>query len=106
QVTSEDAAGPIEAALVPGSSGGWRAAAPGEQGIRLLFDVPQRVKRIRIRFEEDTMTRTQEFVLRWSGGAGEPAREIVRQQYNFSPPTTVEEIEDYTVELENVTTLE
>ena len=40
EVTSEDSAHPIEAALVPGGESGWRAAQPGEQTIRLIFDQP------------------------------------------------------------------
>jgi len=45
-------------------------------------------------------------VLRWSADSGQTFREIVRQQYNFSPPGTVREVEDYGVELEGVTALE
>lgn len=41
-LTSEDPAYPIEAALIPGTGSGWRAAQFGEQSIRLLFDEPQR----------------------------------------------------------------
>ena len=44
EVTSEDAAHPIESALLPGSASGWRAAAPGTQTIRLLFIRPQRLE--------------------------------------------------------------
>ena len=32
--------------------------------------------------------------------------EIVRQQWNFSPPETIREVEDYPVELASVTVLE
>ena len=45
EITSEDAAHPIESALLPGQSMGWRAANPGEQTIRLLFAHPQRLRR-------------------------------------------------------------
>ncbi len=41
EITSEDAAYPIESALVPGGTSGWRAAGPGKQTIRLLFATPQ-----------------------------------------------------------------
>jgi hypothetical protein len=41
-LTSEDAAYPIEAALVPSTGSSWRAERSGEQTIRLLFDQPQR----------------------------------------------------------------
>ena len=34
EITSEDAAHPIESALLPGQASGWRAAGPGMQTIR------------------------------------------------------------------------
>ena len=74
--------------------------------MRLLFDQPQKIKHIRLMFHEDESDRTQQFVLRWSSNHGESYREIVRQQYNFSPPETTSECEDYHVELDGVTTLE
>ncbi len=52
------------------------------------------------------MTRTQEFVLRALSNPGGPFREIVRQQWNFSPPTSTRESEEYRVELSEVTVLE
>ena len=52
------------------------------------------------------MGRTQEFVLRWSSDGGSSLKEIVRQQWNFSPPESVREVEEYQVELYNVTVLE
>src|SRR5438876_2348363 len=88
------------------SSQGWRAAEPGAQTIRLLFDQPQELKRISLVFEEDEMTRTQEFVLRALPNPGGPFREIVRQQWNFSPPTSTRESEEYRVELSEVTVIE
>ena len=106
ELTSEDAAHPIEAALLPSAGTGWRAAQAGEQTIRLLFDELQRVRRIQLLFQEDHQARTQEFVLRWSPDAGQSYREIVRQQYNFSPPDMTREFEDYTVDLLGVTALE
>jgi len=63
-----------------------RAAEPGAQTIRLLFDEPQELRRISLVFEEDEMMRTQEFVMRWSSDPGGPFREIARQQWNFSAP--------------------
>jgi hypothetical protein len=103
ELTSEDAAYPIEAALAPGGSG-WRAAEPGEQTIRVLFDELQTVRRIRLTFEEGQQPRTQEFVLRWSPD-GQSYREILRQQYNFSPPGAPVEREDYEVDLAGVRAL-
>jgi hypothetical protein len=106
ELTSEDAAYPIEAALIPSAGSGWRAAQAGEQTIRLLFDKLQRLMRIQLLFHEDQQARTQEFVLRWSPDGGQSYREIVRQQYNFSPPGVTREFEDYTVDLAGVTALE
>jgi nuclear transport factor 2 (NTF2) superfamily protein len=106
EVTSEDKTHTIESALVEGETRAWRAAEPGLQTIRLLFDKPQRIKRIQLAFEETETKRTQEFTLRWSQDGGQSYREIVRQQWNFSPPGTVREIEDYVVTLPDVTVLE
>ena len=106
EVSSEDAAHPIESALLPGTGPGWRAAQPGQQTVRLLFDEPHMVKHIRLAFEEDERERTQQFVLRWSSDGGRSYREIVRQQYNFSPPGSTSECEDYEVNLDHVTALE
>ena len=106
EVTSEDAAHPIESGLLPGSGSGWRAAQPGPQTVRLVFDQPQRINRMHLEFQEDELERTQQFVLRWSSNGGQSYREIVRQQYNFSPPTTTRECEDYSVDLGGLTTLE
>jgi hypothetical protein len=106
EVTSEDAAHPIESALIPSAGSGWRAVQPGQQTVRLLFDEPQRVRRIHLVFQENEQERTQQFVLRWSSDRGQSYREIVRQQYNFSPPDTTRELEDLTVELDGLTTLE
>jgi hypothetical protein len=106
EVTSEDKDYPVESAFSLTDAGGWRAAAPGTQTIRLVFDQPQRLKRISLVFEENEMARTQEFVLRWSSDAGDSFREIVRQQWNFSPPETVRESEEYQVELSSVAVLE
>ena len=106
ELTSEDTANPIEAALVLGAGLGWRAAQAGEQTIRILFDESRSVRRIQLLFHEDQQARTQEFVLRWSPDGGQSYREIVRQQYNFSPSGVTREFEDYAVDLADVTALE
>jgi len=106
EVTSEEKEHPVEAALVAGEMRGWRAADSGTQTIRLIFDEPQRLKRISLVFEETEKERTQEFVLRWSPDGGRSFREIVRQQWNFSPPNSIRDVEEYRVELSGVTVLE
>lgn len=105
EISSEQEDYPVEAVFVAGEALGWRAAEPGPQTMRLVFDQPQRLKRISLVFEEKETARTQEFVLRWSSDSGS-FREIVRQQWNFSPPETIREVEEYQVELSNVTVLE
>ncbi len=106
ELTSEDVAHPIEAALAPGGRTGWRAAEPGSQSIRLLFHSPQRLRRMRLRFEEPEVERTQEFALRWSSDRGRTFRDIVRQQYTFSPAGATREVEELTVDLASVTAIE
>ena len=106
EITSESEAYPIESALTPGIGPGWQAAQPGAQTIRLIFDQPQRLKRIYLIFPEEEQGRTQEFVLRWLPAGEESLREILRQQYHFSPPGTTREIEDYEVDLNEVRALE
>ena len=106
EVTSEDERFPIEFALLPGKSSEWRASGQGRQVIRLLFDNPHMLHRIRLEFEELAFERTQEYVLRWSPDGGQSYQEIIRQQWNFSPEGATSEIEDYQVELPAVTILE
>jgi hypothetical protein len=104
QVTSEDPAFPIESVF--SNSGSWRAAKEGEQVIRLIFDEPQTLHRIWLRFSEAKIARTQQFALRWAGPGGQTFHEIARQQWNFSPDASTEEFEDYRVNLNEVSTLE
>lgn len=108
ETTSEDPAHPIESALIPGSGSGagWRAAQSGKQIIRLIFDHALALKRILLMFEEEERARTQEFALHWLAEGEKSYREIVRQQFNFSPPSTMHEIEDYSVDLDRLTALE
>src|SRR5919108_702512 len=106
ELTSEDPAYPIDAALLPHTPPGWRAAQPGAQVIRLVFDRPQSLHHLRLVFAEAQQVRTQEFVVRWSADGGQSYRDVVRQQYTFSPPGTVHEVEDYQMWLEDVTHVE
>lgn len=105
EITSENPEHPIEQALLPNKQLGWYAAQAGEQIIRLIFDQPQRINHIAVHFIEAQVERTQEFVLRWSSDKGKTFHEIVRQQWNFNPAST-QELENYQVELANVTILE
>jgi hypothetical protein len=106
EVTSEDPRYPIEDALVPGRGPGWVAGGPGLQIVRLVFDEPRHVRRVWLHIAERTVGRTQEFVLRWGAADGQPTREVVRQQWVFSPTGSTHETEDYRVDLRDVTVLE
>ena len=106
ELTSEDTAHPIESALLPWQGGGWRAGEPGKQTIRLHFRQAQQLRRIRLNFLEPGTARTQEYVLRWSPDGGQSFREIVRQQWNFSPQGATSETEEHLIDLQPVTVLE
>jgi len=106
ELSSEEASHPIESALRLDGAPGWRASQPGPQTIRFNFDNPVQLRQVYLEFSEKDVARTQEFVLRWSADQGATFREIVRQQYNFNPPGTTSEKEEYRVELSGVTTLE
>jgi hypothetical protein len=58
EVSSEDSDYPIESALSLEGKRGWRAAYPGTQKIRLIFDEPRKLKRILLTFEDSENTRT------------------------------------------------
>ncbi len=106
EVTSEDKDFPVESAFASEGAQGWRAATPGSQTIRLIFDRPQRLRCVSLVFEESETARTQEFVLRCFSDGGSTSKEIVRQQWNFSPPESIREVEQYHVDLYNVEVLE
>jgi hypothetical protein len=106
EVTSEADGYPVESALNFSAGPGWRAASPGKQRIRLTFDQPQSIQRMRLRFSELEVARTQEFAIRWTGAADEPLKEVIRQQWNFSPAGSTVESEDYAVDLKAVSILE
>jgi hypothetical protein len=104
EISSEDAASPIEQALGAAATTGWRAAGTGPQVVRIYFDAPQKVRRIQVHVIERVAERSQEFAIfaEMEGGR----REVVRQQFTFSPGGSSEEIEDYSVELDGVTMVE
>lgn len=105
EITSESPEHPVEAALDGRGGEGWRAGGPGEQTIRVLFHEPRPVRRVRLVFEERETSRTQEFVLR-AVTPGGLSRELVRQQFNFSPQGAMREEEEYRFELPAVAVLE
>lgn len=106
EITSEDPMHPIESALIANRNGGWCANKPGRQMIRLKFSSPQDIRFIRLEFEEKSVVRTQEYVLRWAPEYGRACQEIVRQQWNFNPEGAVTETEEHEVDLHGCAVLE
>ena len=106
EISSEYQEYPIESAFAEGSESYWRAALPGEQTIRLIFDQPQAIKHIFLLSDEQEQPRTQEFVLLWRKDNEDYFREILRQQFHFSPPHSTQETENYTVDLKQLKALE
>jgi hypothetical protein len=106
EVTSEVPQFPIESVFSSEDGTGWRASQKGVQQIRIIFDQPLSVRRIQLHFFEPELERTQEFSIRWSSAEGGPSKEIVRQQWNFSPTGSTREVEDYEVSLDSVAVLE
>jgi len=108
QVTSEQADHPIDNAFDesrgPGGSR-WVAEAPGEQTVILVFDSPQTIRKIGVEAEELAVSRTQELAVSVSSDGGRTYRELVRQEFNFSPPGTSFERELWSVSAGAVTHL-
>jgi hypothetical protein len=104
EISSEDEQFPIEHALGKHATTGWRAAGTGPQLIRLHFDEPLTIRRLHLHFVDTAAERSQEFAV--FAGVGAELKEVVRQQWSFSPQGSTEEIEDYPVNLSGITTLE
>ena len=99
-VSSEDPQHPIDNAFddhrgVGGSR--WIAEQSGEQTVILAFDTPQTLRRLFLEVEEPEVTRTQELAVSVSADGGQTYRELVRQEYNFSPPGTTHELEEWAI---------
>ena len=97
-VTSEDLTHPVDHAFDghqgPGGTR-WVAGEPGERTLILAFDAPQAIRRVALEVEEREVARTQALQLAVSGDGGETYRELLRQEYDFSPPGTTFEREDW-----------
>ena len=74
--------------------------------MRKVIGAARKRGRIRLEFSETEIARTQEFTLQWAAEPGGRFRELVRQQWSFSPQGSTSEIEDYQVSLNDVSVLE
>ena len=84
----------------------WSADCSGEQTIEVRFREPTSLSRLRVICSEAEQSRTQEMTVWASLHRGEQHREVVRQQFNFSPDGATEEVEEYALQLEAVSTIE
>ncbi len=105
ELSSEDGEHSFEHVLRPDTSNGWRASTPGPQIIRLCFKEAQVVRRIRLQFREERVDRTQEIAL-FATTQNLPGKELVRQQWVFSPRGATTEVEDYFFDLKGVLSIE
>ncbi|MGA2252738.1 hypothetical protein [Terracidiphilus sp.] len=105
ELSSEDPQHPFEQALRADTADGWKASDRGPQLIRLRFDIPQSIKRIHLQFQEGQVDRSQEIAL-FATSSGSPRKQLVRQQWAFSPGGSTTELEDYYFDLKDVTVLE
>jgi hypothetical protein len=71
----------------------------------VAFDTARNLHKVTLEVEETNVSRTQEFALRISFDGGLTYREVLRQEYNFSPPGTTFEHEGWRVPAEGVTNL-
>ncbi|HEV8439614.1 MAG TPA: hypothetical protein VGT40_16115 [Methylomirabilota bacterium] len=108
QVTSESADHPVDhlfdAQDGPGGTR-WVAAGDGEQTLILAFDAPQTIREVSLETEEPHVSRTQEISLSLSRDGGGSYREVLRQEFTFSPSGTTFEREEWAVPADGVTHL-
>jgi hypothetical protein len=107
-VSSEDSLHPIDHVFDDHNGPGgtrWIAGEVGEQTIIVAFDRPLRLQKVNLEIEEPEMSRTQELSLGISDDGGQRYKEVLRQEYNFSPPDATFEREWWAVPVENMTHL-
>jgi len=83
----------------------WRAATDGDQTLILAFDQPQSIREVALEVEETGLSRTQELTLAVSTDGGQNYRELLRQEFNFSPPQTTFERETWQTKVDGITHL-
>ena len=106
QATSEEAGHPIVFAFDDSDGSGatsWKAGTPGEQTVTVVFRKACRVAQVTMQVEEREVARTQEVQLAVSTDGGLTYRELIRQEFTFSPDGATWEDETWTVQQEHVT---
>ena len=108
-ITSEAPQHPIDRVFdgnrEPGASR-WIAGQSGEQQVILAFDDPQTIRKCVVEIDEPDVSRTQEMAVSVSTDGGRSYRELLRQEFTFSPPGTTRELEEWTLNASGVTHLQ
>jgi hypothetical protein len=101
--SSEDPAHPVEHLFDRHSEPGatrWRSARPDAiEHIVVEFDQPQTISRLVYEVEEATTERTQEVRVEVSEDGGRTSRQILVQEYTFSPRGATYQREDHRFDL-------
>lgn len=84
----------------------WSAECLGEQTIELRFHEPMAVRRLTVITTEEEYSRTQEMTISVSQHRGERHREVLRQQFNFSPHGATKQVEEYALQLDDVSAIQ
>ena len=107
-VTSEDPDHPIDHAFDgqrgPGGSR-WISELSGKQAVIVAFDAPQSIRKLLVEVDEPDVSRTQEMDVSISSDGGKTYRHVLRQEYNFSPPGSAHEHEEWSIAADGVTHL-
>jgi|SRR5689334_4745345 hypothetical protein len=74
--------------------------------IDVRFHQPTTVRRLRVITTEAEQSRTQEMTIWVSLHRGERHQEVLRQQFNFSPDGATEQVEEYALELDDVSSVQ
>jgi hypothetical protein len=88
----------------PGSTR-WIAEKSGDQTVVLAFDTARNIDTVSLEIEEREVSRTQELTLATSRDGGQTYREVLRQEFNFSPSGTTFEHEEWRLAAEGITNL-
>ena len=106
QATSEEAGHPIlfafDESAGPGATS-WKAGNPGDQTITVAFRKACRLAKVTMQVEEREVMRTQEVQLAVSTDGGLTYRELLRQEFTFSPDGATWEDETWNLQQVPVT---
>lgn len=106
EVTSEEKEFPVESALLAGETCGWRAASPGTQTIRLVFDELQKLKHISLISRKNKRSARKNSSCDGLRIKGNRFEKLCASSGTSAHPTQFARTEEYQLELSGVTVLE